>query len=322
MPVHFPVPHIFQLVTFGLLISLTACQEDGNGVALGTIERDRVALTATAAEVVVDLPVPEGADVKKGEVLVRLDDKQQTADVARARAEVTRAAANLEKVQNGARKEELAAAQARVSGAKAALFETVQSYERAKDLSARGTASKATFDSAKANRDAAEASLKSAEEELLQLENGARPEDIAIAKAELTAAQASLESMEKVLSDLTIKASRDGVLDSLPWNLGERVTVGSPVAILLAGSGPFARVYVPEPYRVKLVEGTKLVVRVDGLEDELEGTLRWISSEPAFTPHYALNQEQRARLMYLAEIDLPESAAKVPGGVPAQVILP
>ncbi|WP_346898933.1 HlyD family efflux transporter periplasmic adaptor subunit [uncultured Roseibium sp.] len=304
------------------LLFLAACQDDGGNIALGTIERDRVALTATAAEVVIDLPVAEGSPVKKGDVLVRLDHKQQQAEVARAKAEVERAAANLEKLRNGAREEELAAAHAKVSGAKAALLEAKQSFERAQDLSSRGTASKASYDSALANRDAADASLKSAEEELRQLENGARREDLAMAEAELAAAQASLESQEKVLSDLTIEASRDGILDSLPWNLGERVTMGSPVAILLAGDAPFARVYVPEPYRVKVKQGDKLAVRIDGLDDPLEGTVRWISSEPAFTPYYALNQEQRSRLMYLAEVDLPASAESLPSGVPAQVLLP
>jgi HlyD family secretion protein len=50
--------------------------------------------------------------------------------------------------------------------------------------------------------------------------------------------------------------------------------------------------------------------------------VRWISSEPSFTPYYALNQSDRARLMYVAEIQLPDSAANLPNGVPAQVVLP
>ena len=126
----------------------------------------------------------------------------------------------------------------------------------------------------------------------------------------------------KKLADLTINATRDGILDNLPWNLGERVTTGSPLAIVLAGKAPFARIYVPEPYRVRLKVGDKLVVHVDGLEKSIVGSLRWISSEPAFTPFYALNQEERSRLMYLAEVQLPDSEAYLPNGVPTQVELP
>ncbi|MTI44478.1 HlyD family efflux transporter periplasmic adaptor subunit [Roseibium hamelinense] len=301
---------------------LSACNEADVRLALGSLERDRVALSATAAEVVVELPVAQGSEVSAGTVLVRLDDSAQRAAVNQAEAQVLQAAANLEKLRNGARAEEIAKAEAAVAGAKAALVEAENTYRRIQDLTERGTTSQASLDSAIASRDAAEASLKSAGEQLRELVNGTRPEDLKIAEAELAAAQAALESAKIVLSELTVTASRDGILDNLPWNLGERVTVGSPVAVMLAGQAPYARVYVPEPYRVKVNEGDALMVRIDGLEAPIEGTVRWISSEPSFTPYYALNQEDRARLMFVAEVQLPDFAADLPNGVPAQVELP
>lgn len=311
-----------SLGTLVLLAIVAGCNQADKGVALGTLERDRIALTATASEVIVDLPVAQGTFVKTGTLLAQLDATEQQAKVNRAAAEVSKSTANLEKLRNGARVEELAKAKADVAGAKAALVEAGHTFKRFRDLASRGTASQASFDSAVANRDAANATLISAEEQLRELINGAREEDLRAAEADRAAAKANLASAQKVLSDLSIVASRDGVLDSLPWNLGERVTVGSPVAVLLAGSAPFARVYVPEPYRVKIKEGDTLTVHVDGLETALEGRVRWISSEPAFTPYYALNQEERARLMYPAEIQLPDSASNLPNGVPAQVDLP
>ncbi len=301
---------------------LTACNNEDGNVALGNLERDRVALTATANEVLVELPVSQGTFVKKGTVLARLDSTEQQAVVNQARAEVQKAKANLIKLKNGAREEEIAKARATVAGAKAELVEAENNFKRYKDLTGRGTTSQAQLDSARASRDAADASLKSAEEQLRELVNGTRPEDLDIGAAELAAAEASLATQEKILADLTITASRDGRLDNLPWNLGERVTIGSPVAVLLAGDAPYARVYVPEPYRVKLNEGDKLQVRIDGLEKPIEGSIRWISSEPSFTPYYALSRSERARLMYVAEVQLPNSAEDLPNGVPAQVVLP
>ncbi|MBN9669533.1 HlyD family secretion protein [Roseibium aggregatum] len=303
-------------------LMLASCFDETGGVALGSLERDRVALSATAAEVLIDLPVPQGTFVEKGTVLARLDPAEQQAVVNQARAEVQKAQANLLKLENGAREEEIATARANVAGAKAELAEAEATFTRYSDLTGRGTTSQAQLDSARAARDAKDASLKSAEQQLKELVTGTRPEDLEIAKAELAAAKASLESQEKILSDLTITASRDGVLDNLPWNLGERVSVGSPVAIMLAGDAPYARVYVPEPYRVRVKEGDRLEVRIDGLADPIEGTVRWISSEPSFTPYYALNQTDRSRLMYVAEVQLPDSASDLPNGVPAQVLLP
>lgn len=301
---------------------LAGCFGEEGDVALGSLERDRVALTATANEVLIDLPISQGTFVEAGTVLAQLNPTEQQAVVNQARAEVQKSKANLEKLLNGSRAEDIAKARANVAGANAELVDAEASFKRYSDLTGRGTTSQAQLDSARASRDAAAASLKSSEEELKELVAGSRPEDIAIARAELAAAEASLETQETILSDLTIIASRDGVLDSLPWNLGERVTVGSPVAVLLAGDAPYARVYVPEPHRVKIKEGDRLQVRIDGLDKSIEGQVRWISSDPSFTPYYALNQSERARLMYVAEVQLPDSASDLPNGVPAQVVLP
>ncbi|MBY5920203.1 HlyD family secretion protein [Ferrimonas balearica] len=305
-----------------VFVVLAGCSPQASHLALGTLERDRVALTATVNEVVVALPVAQGDTVQAGDVLVQLDDRQQRSMVARAEAEVLRAEANLEKLRNGAREEEVAAAQARVAGARATLVDAQQTYRRNRDLVAARMISQAELDRALANRDAADANLRSAQEQLRELTNGTREEDLRMAAAELAANQASLESERKRLDDLTVTATRDGVLDSLPWNLGERVTVGSPVAVLLAGAAPYARIYVPEPYRVRITSGIELAVHVDGLSEPIKGRVRWISQEPAFTPYYALNQEERSRLMYLAEVQLPDSASGLPSGVPVQVDMP
>ncbi len=311
--------HYFLLLIF---VSLTACDSRPQNIALGTLERDRIAHTATANEIVVALPVPQGSEVKKGTLLVKLDDTLQQTQVSKAEAEVAQAEANLEKLRNGARLEEVAAARAKVEGAKAVLVENEANYERSLKLIKYSVISQATLESALASRDSSLASLQSAEEQLHELTSGTREEDLRAAEARLDAVIASLAGEKKKLADLSIRATRDGLLDDLPWNLGERVTAGSPLAIVLAGKAPFARIYVPEPYRVKVKVGDTLVVHVDGLEKTLSGKLRWIATEPAFTPYYALNQEERSRLMYLAEVQLQDSEAYLSNGVPAQVELP
>ena len=303
-------------------VLLTACNNEKSNVALGTLERDRIAHTATVSEVVTELPIRAGSKVSKGMVLVKLDDTLQKALVSKAQAQVDQARANLDKAHNGARAEEVATAQAQVAGAKAALVKSKANYARAQRLIKSHSTSQATLDSTLAARDESLAKLSSAQEQLLQLVNGTRIEDLTIAEAILATNIAVLASEQKKLSDLTITAKRNGILDNLPWNLGERVTAGSPVAIVLAGEAPFARVYIPEPYRVSIKIDTKLTVNVDGLAYTLEGTVRWISTEPAFTPYYALNQAERSNLMYLAEVMLSKDAADLPIGIPAQVVLP
>ncbi|WP_425462574.1 HlyD family secretion protein [Litorilituus lipolyticus] len=306
-----------------LSLLLFACNPSKQvNVALGTLERDRIAHTATVNEVIVSLPVLPGSQVSKGDILVVLDDNLQQSSLKKAQAELMQSQAHLEKLRQGAREEEVAQASANVEGAKAALIESEANYLRAKNLAKDNLASEANLNRALASRDKKRATLHAFEEALRQLTNGTRIEDLQMAEANLLATQATVNSEQKKLDDLTVRATRDGILDNLPWNLGERVTQGSPLAIVLAGTSPFARVYIPEPYRVKVNIGDTLTVHVDGLAQSIEGKVRWIAHEPAFSPYYALNQDERARLMFLAEVQLPESEQSLPNGLPAQVELP
>lgn len=308
------------LASLATALLLAACTERSAQQALGTLERDRIALKATANEIIVEQPVPEGTSVAAGTLLVRLDDRRQQALVSRAKAELGRAEAHLEELRNGARPEEIAAFSARVAGARATLVEARANYQRTKSMVAQKLAAQASLDTAVAARDAAEANLESAEEELLRLTNGTRKEQLDQAAAEVQAAAAHLALEKHNLQELSIVATRDAYLDSLPWHVGERVTTGTTVALLLARGRPHARVYVPEPWRTRLHVGDRRPVSVDGIDEPLVGELRWIATDPAFTPYFALNAEDRARLVYLAEFEL-EDGNDLPTGVPAQVLL-
>ncbi|MGS0730835.1 HlyD family secretion protein, partial [Shewanella sp. 0m-11] len=169
-----------------------------------------------------------------------------------------------QKLLKGAREEEIAAARANVSGAQATQQESEANYRRIASMAKDNLASQSNLDRALANRDLGNANLENAQEHLRELLAGSRVEDIRSAEANLAAAEAVLLGEQKKLSDLTIRATRDGILDNLPWNLGERVTLGSPLAVVLAGKAPFARIYVPEPYRVKININDSLLVHVDG----------------------------------------------------------
>ncbi|MCP5165409.1 MAG: HlyD family efflux transporter periplasmic adaptor subunit [Pseudomonadales bacterium] len=308
------------LASLAIALTLAACSEQSARQALGTLERDRIVLKATANEIIVEQPVPEGTAVAAGTLLVQLDDRRQQAVVAQAKAQLGQAEAHLDELRNGARPEDIAASSARVAGARANLVEARANYQRTQSLVKQRLAAQASLDKALAARDAAEANLESTEEELLRLTNGTRKEQLDQAAAAVQAAAAHLELEKHNLRELSVVATRDAYLDSLPWHVGERLTAGTTVALLLAQERPYARVYVPEPWRTRLHVGDRRPVMVDGIAEPLTGELRWIATDPAFTPYFALNAEDRARLVYLAEFML-EDGEDLPTGVPAQVLL-
>ncbi|SHO55944.1 HlyD family secretion protein [Vibrio quintilis] len=311
----------YVLCSLLFIVLLTGCRSEPGHLALGTLERDRISLKATAAEIIRGLPVKEGQSVEKGQVLVRLDTKNQEAILNRARAEQAKADAYLQKLTNGERAEDIAAAQAKVFQAEAIYLEAERNDQRKQELIRKKLISQSEKDAAQASKDSAQASLRSARESFTKLTAGARIEDIAQARAALAATKAEVTLQTQKLQELTIVATRNGIIDSLPHYLGERVTLNSTLAVIQADRIPHARVYVPASYRIRFVPGKQVHVHVDGSQTLYQGTVRWVSHEASFTPYFALTEDERTRLMYLAKIDLDESAADLPTGIPVQVEL-
>lgn len=316
------VKNWFRLLSIMPFLLLSACSGEVEDIALGSLERDRVTLSATETQIITSIAVEEGERVKEGQTLLTLDDEARQASVAMARDEVARASSWLEQLKNGARKEEIAAAEAGVAKLKATIDFLEKDFKRAQELVETHVSGQARLDKAAADLAATRADLERAAAQLALLRAGSRPEAITQAEAALAAAQQRVRQEEKALKNLTIIATRDGIVDALPWHKGGRVNQGAVLVVLLSGEAPYVRAYVPADEKARLRVGQRLMVRVEGQGEPYQGTLRKIRSEPSFTPYYGLNQKDRSRLMYLTEVQLDDAAAALPTGIPAQVILP
>ncbi len=310
-----------SLILTATLLLLQACGDNGESRAMGTLERDRIQLSAPVAEQIADIHVVEGDKVEAGQLLLQLDSRSAAARVAQRRAELAEASARFDELQQGARVEERRAARAAIEAATAAATEARLRYQRTRELFAAKVVGQAELDAAIAERDHTKALVEQANEQWLQLENGTRSEQLAQAEARVAAAAAALKAEEKALDDLSLRAPLASEVDILPWKRGDRVAQGTQLVALLALDKPYARVYLPQTAISKLSRGDKLEVWVDGVEQPLKGTVRSIRSQPAFTPFYALNERDRARLMYLTDIDV-EGAESLPSGLALEVRLP
>lgn len=316
------MPMKYTLILASLLVCISSCSDKHSAQALGTLERDRIVLKATVAETIIATPIKEGSPVKTGDLIIQLDDTQARNNLAKAQAKLISATANQTKLRHGARTEDIESNRAQLASTQAQLIQAEANFNRLATLFKQKMIGQADLDKARSAKDSAQADARRTTQNLLALTNGTRPEDLAIADAQVAEAEAAVHIEQYQLSQLSIKATRDGVLDRLPKYLGERTNTNDPIAILLAGAAPYARVYILEPARTQLQIGDVLNVHVDGYEKTFAGKLRWVSQDPAFTPYYGLNSRDRALLMYLAEIDLPESAKDLPSGLPVQVDIP
>lgn len=310
-----------MLVLLGLLTSLAACQKMEDRSAYGTLERDRLTLLATDSEIIVQQAVSKGSAVQRGDLLLQLDTTRQQARVAQAQAEVGRLRAALLQYQNGSREEQVASARARVSGAQTHFNEAEKQWVRIKQLRSQSLVAAADLDQAQLERDLANAQLTDYQQQLRELETGTRVETIAQAQAAVQSAEAALAQEQKHLEDLSIRATRDGVLEDFPWQLGERVPAGAVAAIMVADTQPYARLFIPEPSLAHYKVGDTVKILVDGRAQPLQGRIRLISQQASFTPHFALYQTERTRLMYVSEVLL-DNASDLPTGIPLQMPLP
>ena len=307
--------------TAAMLILTTACDRDDLEYAVGTIERYRIDVAADSPEPVLSLHVLEGDEVEAGEILLIQDPGKLEIALAQARAEEALARARLKEAEAGPRAQELEMARAQLASAIAVLTTAEHELARQQSLIERRYASESTVDVLQGEVDAAAARVEEIRARLDELREGTRSEQIDQARASFAASQARVADLEIDLERTRVRSPVDGVVESLPFRVGERPLRGQTVVSLLSLERTFARVHIPEPLRTRLVTGEKALVRVDGHDEEYAGRVRWISSEAAFTPYYALTQHDRSRLAYLAEIDLEDGVA-LPSGVPVEVRFP
>jgi HlyD family secretion protein len=303
---------------------VAACSNDARyDQVLGTLERDRLELIAEASEPIIEIAAQEGDVVTAGTVLLKLETTAVRARLDQAVAARSMAERRLAQLVSGPRAQEIAEARAALEAAQSLLVTETSEYGRDLELLPHGLVSQSSVDQSRARRDNAAGQVRQAEARLKLLLEGTRIEEIEQAEASLQQARAALAELDTHAARYTVSAPRPGRIEAIPYKLGERPAQGAPVMVMLADGVPYARVYVPETRRAQFTPGTRVRVTVDGRDTPFTGVVRFISADAAFTPYYALTQEDRTRLSYLAEIDLIDEAAQgLPSGIPLQVVLP
>ena len=313
-----------RLTVVPLLILAAGCGERSAEVhALGTLERDRIELAADSNEPLVRIAVTEGQPVTAGDVLVVQESARAGAALDRARADEQAARAALAEAEEGPRAQQIAQGQARLQAAGSARQTARFELDRQILLVERNYSSQNLVDVLKGRFDESVAREAEAEAALDELLEGTRDEQIDLVRNRFVAAQALVEELAVTLERAVVRSPVSGVVEALPFEIGERPPPGATVAAVLAEAPTYARVHVPQPVRTRIASGARARVALDGHPRTYPGVVRWIAADAAFTPYFALTQHDRSRLSYVAEIDLVgEAVHELPVGVPVEVVFP
>lgn len=207
---------------------------------LGTVEA-RVAskIGFKVSGVLVDIRADVGDRVAKGTVLARLDDREQAARVARAKAAAEQAQANLQK------------ATASVEKAKANYANAKSISERRQKLVASNITSVEQAEAAKAAEAAASADVNLAESE------------VSVARAAMSDAKAQGQQEAATLDFHTLTAPYDAMVTARLKELGSALGVGEPVFALIDPKSVWVLAYIDESKagEIKVGEPAEIVLR-------------------------------------------------------------
>ncbi|MGI9295357.1 MAG: HlyD family secretion protein [Pseudomonadales bacterium] len=321
------MPGVASLVWIQIIVLLTGMitgceQNSGAAASLGTLERDRIELVAESNEPITRVLVEEGDPVAVGAIVIQQDTARAEVALARARAEEAVAHSALAEAEKGPRQQHISQARARLSAASSAVKTARIELDRELSLVERQLAAQNRVDLLQGRYDEATARQREARAALDELLEGTRSEAIDQARSLHASALASVQDLEITLHRAATRSPVTGAVEALPFEIGERPPFGATVAVILAGGRTYARVHVSESLREHLSAGAAAEVWLDSRDVPLAGKLRWIAADAAFTPYFALNQHDRSRLSYLAEIDLDSNDLTLPIGVPVEVTFP
>lgn len=217
------------LAVVAIVIIVGLCMPRQAEVLQGQFETTDYRVSSKVPARVLELRVQEGDQVRKGDTLAILVAPEVEAKLRQASALQDAAQALDDKAHNGAQKEQIQGAYEMWQKAKAGLELAEKSYERVRNLYAKGVISAQKHDEVKAQYDAMVATEKAARSQYDMAVGGARNEDKAAAAAKVRQAEGAVSEVNSYISETILTAMEDGEVTEIYPELGELVGSGAPI---------------------------------------------------------------------------------------------
>ncbi len=269
---------------------------------------------------VTEMRVAEGARVKKGELIARIDDSRYAAGLAQASQQAESLKAVLSRLEHGSRPEEIAQARASMEGLRAIYDNNQILYQRTLELLPQGIASTEDRDNALAQLRSSAQSYEAARQSYLLAVEGPRAEDISAARRAYEAAAAAAALAQRELADTRLYAPSDGIIEDRILELGDMATPATPVYTIALTEPLWVRAYLTETQLGKVALGMPAAITTDSFPGRsYRGWVGYISPAAEFTPKTVETSELRTRLVYQVRIYACDSSGELHLGMPATV---
>jgi HlyD family secretion protein len=258
---------------------------------------------------ITEVPVAEGAKVRKGDELLRIDDSVQRATTEQLQAQAEAARAVLAELKAEPRRENLDVAAAQVDNAKASLKnagDQLAKQERAYSIEPKSI-SRDALDNARNAVKIAATNLEVVEKQYALVKAGAWTYDIQNQEKQYIALSKAYASSAALLSKYTIRAPADGIVRSIQAAVGSYVSPQGAYDTYTQGMNPLivmgapddrlqVRAFIDEILIDRLADPAKLTAQLFIRGTDKHVPLAFIRVQPFVSPKIELSDQRQERV--------------------------
>lgn len=226
--------------------------------------------------------VQRGAHVRKGQLLVTLEDRDLQGTALDTRGSVASAQAAYTTATQATIPEEVQKAQLEVDQARANLELAKRTAAERTRLLHEGAIAGRETDTALAAAVQAQAAYDTALKHLQSVQTTTRHTDAQAAQGQLTSAKGRLLSAEAQVSYADLRSPINGVVTERPFFPGETPSAGTPVITVMDTSSLLAKLHVAQATAQQLTLGAPADLNIPGMDAAQTATVSFIS--PALDP--------------------------------------
>src|SRR5262245_27111990 len=267
-------------------------------VGLVEPETENIAVSCSVSGLVTAVYVNAGDQVRSGQKLFSLDDRDLQADMRVKQASLEAARAKLKKLEEQPRTEDIPPAEAKVREAQASTADAEVQMRLIESVHDRRAVRGEDVQRRRIAYQAAQARLSEGEPPLALMKAGTWAPDIAVAKSEVAQAEAQVKLVKTTIERLTMNAPLDGEILQKRVRLGQFAQCGpssEPLMIMGGGGHLNVRADIDESDAWRVRPNTAAVGYVRG-DSKQKFPLEFVRFEPYVVPKKSLTGDSTERV--------------------------
>jgi len=226
--------------------------------------------------------VQRGARVKKGQLLVELENADLSGAAMASKGDFKQADATYITAVNAGLPQQIQKAELEAASAKAGFEAQQKVYESRKELFQQGAVPRRDVDSAEVALLQARSQNEQAQKQLADLRRVGQEQGLKAAQGARESFQGRMLNAEAQLSYSEIRSPIDGVVTDRPLYEGDLANANQPILTVMNTSRLIAKSHIPQSEAAVLKVGNPAELKIPGLDEPIKGRVSLVS--PALDP--------------------------------------